>query len=109
MAEKERDAVIWCTTVEETIITLWDYRDTLEKAMLDHDLGGAQYVNSKREDCGMEIVRHLEKLSKSELEEFEKFKKTQFIIHTFNTYAGLKMTERLIKIGLMAIYRPFGT
>lgn len=108
MSEKDREHTIWCQTAEETIITLWDYRDRLTKVCLDHDLGGKQYVNTKREDCGMEIVRYLEKIHHTKPDEFEKLKAAEFIIHTWNGHAGPIMVDRLKKLGLTVRYVPFG-
>ncbi len=108
MVEKERSKVIWCMTAEEAIITVWDYRKVLEKVMLDHDLGGKTYVHTSRDDCGMEIVRFLENKARTEPEEFENLKKAQFIVHTWNEYAGPVMVERLKKLGLKTVHIPFG-
>jgi len=110
MSPEERQKTIWCQTVEETIVTLRDYKDELEVVMLDHDLGGQTYVNSKREDCGMEVIRYLEKYQNENPKEFEAFVDVNFIVHTYNTYAGHKMVERLQKLGInRVVYQPFGT
>lgn len=108
MSEGDRSNTIWCTTAEETIITLWDYRDQLSRVHLDHDLGGKQYVNTKRDDCGMEVVRYLEKIYRNKPDEFAKLKDTEFIIHTWNAHAGPIMVDRLKKLGLTVRYVPFG-
>jgi len=108
MPETDRGETIWCQTAQEAIITLWDYRDRLDKVYLDHDLGGRQYVNTKREDCGMEIVRYLEKMSNDHPDEFAKLKDTEFVVHSWNGHAGPLMTERLLKLGLDVKYIPFG-
>ena len=108
MTKDERDHTIWCKTIEEAIQTLWDYRETLTKVMLEHDLNGEDYVNIKREDCGMEIVRFLECLYKNNKNEFFKFRKIKFIIHTWNSVAGIKMSKRLKALQLDVHYIPFG-
>ena len=108
MPKGDRENTIWCTTAEETIITLWDYRDQLTTVRLDHDLGGEEYVNTKREDCGMEVVRYLEKMSRDKPEEFEKLKQARFTVHSWNTHAAPIMVDRLSKIGLDVDYVPFG-
>ncbi len=103
-----RDRVIWCRTVEETIKTLEDYRTVLEVVMLDHDLG-QEFVNSKREDCGMEVIRFLEKFEQNEPQKFESFIDMKFIIHTWNVPAGKIMVERLQKLGIKFVqHKPFG-
>lgn len=108
MSEEDRGNTIWCQTAEETILTLWDYRDQLDRVHLDHDLGGRQYVNTKREDCGMEVVRYLEKIHRTKPAEFAKLQDTEFIIHTWNAHAGPIMVDRLKKLGLTVRYVPFG-
>lgn len=109
MTDKERNKTIWCQTAAEAIDVIWNYRDRLEIAMLDHDLGGESYVNVKREDCGMEIIRFLEKRAWHDKKEFKKLQNCTFIVHSHNTYAAPRMVERLQAIGLKAIYQPFGT
>lgn len=106
MPEADRPKTIWCQTAEEAITTLRDYE--LERVHLDHDLGGETYVNTKREDCGMEVVRYLEKRAHKDPKWFEKFATTKFIIHSWNTHAGPLMVERLEKLGLNVEYKPFG-
>ena len=96
---------MWVETAADAIEILKGYADCLEEAHLDHDLGGEHYVDSRREDTGMEVVRYLERISEEELKKFES---TKFIVHSWNTYAGKHMAERLQKLGLSAIYRPFG-
>lgn len=54
---------------------------------LDHDLGGEIYVESEREDCGMEVVRWI-------VENSPKIKK--IVIHTCNTPAATEMYNKLI-------------
>ena len=108
MPVADRSRTIWCATAEEAIVTLWDYRDQLTTVRLDHDLGGEEYVNTKREDCGMEVVRYLEKMSRDKPEEFEKLKQASFIVHSWNGHAAPIMVERLTKIGLDVEYVPFG-
>jgi len=108
MSVKDREHTIWCTTAQEAIITLWDYRDRLTAVHLDHDLGGQEYVNTKREDCGMEVVRNLERMSRDKPEEFRKLQAAKFTVHSWNSHSGPVMTERLLKIGLDVEYIPFG-
>lgn len=107
MNEKDRSCTIWCTTAEEAITTLWDYRKLLKLVMLDHDLGGLHDISSSRPDTGMETIRWLEKLEKNDKKEFENFNEVYFIIHSWNT-AGRIMLERLNKLGLKGEYKPFG-
>jgi hypothetical protein len=108
MSQEDRDKTIWCKTVQEAIQTLWDYRDVLTKVMMEHDLNGEDYVNIKRDDVGMEVVRFIENIYKSNMNEFLKFRKIKFVIHTWNSVAGIKMTQRLAALYLDAHYIPFG-
>lgn len=108
MTQHDKDHTIWCKTAAEAIQTLWDYRDVLTKVMMEHDLNGEDYVNIKRDDCGMAIVRWLEGLYKKNMNEFLKFRKIKFIIHTWNPAAGNKMYKRLKAVGLKVEYVPFG-
>jgi len=102
----KRERVIWCQTVEEAITTLKDYRELLTEVHLDHDLGGEHYVHTAREDCGMEVVRFLERLAKKDA--LGGLKNTKFRIHTWNVDAGNVMHKRLKGIGLKVDYVPFG-
>ena len=99
--EEKRDKTIWATTAQEAIDVLRDY--DLVEAHLDHDLGGETYVNSEREDCGMEVVRWLE-----DLDNVNKFKDTKFIVHSHNYPAGAEMMSRLKKLDLTCVQIPFG-
>lgn len=99
------DNTIWCSTVNTTILVLEDYGTELLEVYLDHDLGGETYVNSEREDSGMEVVRWLESLSKESLKAFEG---TTFICHSHNLRAGRNMTFRIRALGLHSKQIPFG-
>ncbi len=68
-------------------------------------LGGQHFVNTAREDCGMEIVRWLESRATAEL---QKLLTCKFTVHSWNIPAGREMTERLTKLGLKATQTPFG-
>ena len=109
MSVADRNDTMWCTTAEEAIEAIWSYRDVLKKVSLDHDLEGQEYMNTKREDCGMEVVRVLEKKAHKEPEEFKKLENTLFIIHSWNSHAAPIMQDRLSKLGLTAVWVPFGS
>lgn len=100
----KKDNTIWCTTAAEAIDILKNY--DVDEAHLDHDLGGEHYVDSRREDCGMEVVRWIERRSAVEL---EKFHKCLFIIHSWNIPCAIKMAERLRSLGLRVQQKPFGS
>jgi hypothetical protein len=67
---------------------------------LDHDLGGEIYVDSNREDCGMEVVRWIV-ANKPTIE--------QLVVHTHNVPAGQDMKTRLMAAGYDVDYIPFST
>lgn len=103
MKDEDRQATIWVQTAEEAIGVLKDYMPALRRIYLDHDLGGRQFVHSSREDCGMEVVRFLEKQDAKKLEGCE------IVVHTWNTPAGLRMEQRLRHAGYKVNYKPFGS
>ena len=110
MLPKEREKVIWCSTAEEAICTLRDYREVLTLVTLDHDLEGRTYVHPGSDKCGMEVVRYLEDFAKKNEEEFETFKSIEFIVHSYNEYAAPEMTKKLRDIGIKKVeWIPFGT
>jgi hypothetical protein len=108
MTDEDQSNTIWCKTVLEAQTTLWNYRHELTRVHLEHDLGEQPYANTRSEDCGMELVRYLEKLSVHHGDVFPAYKKMEFIIHTWNDHAGPIMVERLRKIGLTVELKPFG-
>jgi hypothetical protein len=102
MPERYRQNTFWAQTTEEAIYILRDYASRLMSAHLDHDLGGEQFVHSSREDCGMEVVRWLER------QDPKLYDGCVFVIHTWNIPAGIKMAERLQAAGYKVHRRPFG-
>ena len=105
-SEKDRGNVIWCMTVEEALITLKDYENLLTRVSLGHDFGGEKFVHTAREDCGMEIVRYLEKQAREN--KLGNLKNIYFRIHSWNTDAGNVMYKRMKGIGLKVDFLPFG-
>ena len=102
-SEDKRNRTIWMQTAAEAIDVLENY--DVDEAYLDHDLGGNTFVNSEREDCGMEVIRWLEERSPSGL---EKFQNTLFVVHSHNYPAGHEMCARLTKLELNCKFIPFG-
>lgn len=101
MTHEQQQHTFWVTTAEEAIDVLKNYRARLELVFLDHDLGGRTYVHSAREDCGMEVVRFLEKQD-------PKTYTCDFIVHSWNIDAAVKMASRLNAHGYKAKQTPFG-
>lgn len=99
--KEKSNRTIWAMTAQEAIDVLSVY--DLEEAHLDHDLGGTQFQDTRAENCGMEVVRWLEKNLT------QKHKEINFIIHSYNVPAGKRMKERLQDLGLSVKYIPFGT
>lgn len=67
---------------------------------LDHDLGGQVFVNSSREDCGMEVVRYL-------MQYPERHTASKILVHSWNGYAGNAMRLSLKTSGYDVDYEPF--
>ena len=84
-------------TAQETIDALrgfdWDYLS------LDHDLGGENFVDSSRLDCGMEVVRWL-------VEHHQKG--INITVHTANKRAADLMSSALESAGYTVTKYPFG-
>jgi len=80
--------------IEQLKSATWDI------VFLDHDLEGEIYVDSSRDDCGMEVVRWI-------VENEPEIKKV--IVHTHNTKAGCLMEEALLDAGYDVEYRKFGS
>lgn len=90
---------IWATcveTVEETLEQLqkqaWDF------AFLDHDLNDEVYCDSDRTDCGMEVVRWIEK-NKPTIQ--------KVVCHSLNEKTRDEMVDRLTKAGYDVKGIPF--
>ena len=107
MTPEQASSTIWCTTAQETIITLRDYCEVLEEVHLDHDLGGLKDQSIKDENCGMEVVRWME----DNLDKVKHMKDNgcTFTVHSWNLHAGRIMVERLKRLDLKAIFKPFGS
>ncbi|KKL88073.1 hypothetical protein LCGC14_1928330 [marine sediment metagenome] len=72
--------------------------DNLDLVMLDHDLGGEAFVDSDREDCGMEVVRWILRT---------KPKIKRIVIHSWNVPASNVMVSMLGLAGYSVAYKPF--
>jgi len=68
---------------------------------LDHDLCFEEFVDPNRDDCGMEVVRWLERradyMEKIYVANWPEVEGPQFIIHTSNKAAADEMYKRLKK------------
>jgi hypothetical protein len=91
---------VWVQKVDECIERL---NEEWCEVHLDHDLGGEIFVDSSREDCGMEVVRWLCASARQELR-----RSALFVIHTHNMNAAGAMVRSLREAGYEAVFRPFG-
>jgi hypothetical protein len=96
---QDHPQALWVTTVAECVARLHEPWDEVH---LDHDLGGKTYVDSRADDCGMEVIRWLCKEPRPHL------KGTLFFVHTHNAAAGLLMVLLMRSSGYQGEFRPFG-
>ncbi len=95
---KHYPKAVWVMSAADCIKALekeWD------EIWLDHDLGGEIFVDSGKEDCGMEVVRKIIEKKPQHL------LKARFVIHSFNLTAAYKMAELLKQSGYHAERIPF--
>ncbi|MGE3820235.1 MAG: cyclic-phosphate processing receiver domain-containing protein [Isosphaeraceae bacterium] len=90
---------IWVQTAVECIARLSERWDEVH---LDHDLGGEQFVDHARDDCGMEVVRWIC------LEPRPHLKRTRFLVHSHNIQAATIMGLQMLANGFKVDVRPFG-
>ncbi|WP_435017833.1 cyclic-phosphate processing receiver domain-containing protein [Tundrisphaera sp. TA3] len=90
---------VWVETVPECVEKL---AESWDEVHLDHDLGGEVYVDDGREDCGMEVIRWLDR------DPPEHLRSARFIVHSHNQHAAFVMVLRLKAMGYRAEARPFG-
>lgn len=103
MTDIDQQRTFWVQTTKDTIDLLKTYSSRLDMVSLGYNLNGTIPSHPASEDCGMEVVRWLEKRP-SVL-----YSHVRFIVHTWNTSAGIKMTQRLRKKGYRVVNVPFGS
>jgi hypothetical protein len=104
MNEIDKQRTFWVQTVRETLDILKDYRDRLDIVSLGYNLnGGVCPAHPASEECGLEVIRWLERCNSAD------FEHVRFIVHTWNSTAGVKMVRRLREKGYRAIRVPFGS
>jgi hypothetical protein len=91
---------VWVKTAEDCIAQL---AEPWHIVHLDHDLGGEIFVDSDRDDCGMEVVRWL-----CGGGPIPHLRETHFVVHTHNMNAAGVMVSKLRAAGYETVYRPFG-
>jgi len=87
---------VWVQTASEAIQKL--SQEQWHVVCLDHDLGGETFVDSSREDCGMEVVRWIEQAMPTI---------GKVIVHTWNYPAAKRMVARLRRKDYVVILQPF--
>jgi hypothetical protein len=95
-----RPGATWVRTAAECLALLAPPAGWAE-VHLDHDLGGARFVDLDRADTGMEVVRWLSD------REREHLRGTLFVVHSLNANAACVMLFHLRAAGYRAASRPF--
>lgn len=98
---QEYGDVIFCVamTADTAIEYLRLTEEPWDIVMLDHDLGGNVFQNSEEENCGMAVVRYIERTRP---------KIKRIVVHSWNVPAGREMQGRLQRAGYDTVYQPFG-
>jgi hypothetical protein len=95
----EHPHAVWVQTAAECIARLAEPWDEVH---LDHDLGGEQFVDFERDDCGMAVVRWIC------LEPRQHLRLARFQVHSHNAGAATMMGMQLLASGFTVELRPFG-
>ena len=90
------------STLDETMLREPDSWKGWDLVCLDHDLNNESFVNSKRIDCGMEVVRWMTKY-RGPLNRIAK----KVIIHSSNLGAAMTMYSALNARGYYTFYERF--
>lgn len=85
--------------IPETLRFLSKYE--WNEVWLDHDMNGHDFQDPDERNCGMEVIRYLEKTSWP-----SDRRKPLFRIHSSNLTAANEMIVRLKRIGFEAYYNP---
>ena len=88
--------VTWAWTTKQAIQAL--KQSSYDLVFLDHDLGGEVFVDSKREDSGMEVVRWIVQ-NKPQID--------TIVIHSWNLPAAKNMELYLRDAGYAVSRTPF--
>ena len=103
MSKRDQERTFWVQTVGETIDMLERYRTRLDVIMMGYSLTDAGHTHPASEECGLEVVRWLEKQDSS------RYSHARFVVHTWDFKQGKRMTERLTAAGYKAKFHPFGS
>jgi len=94
----EGDTLCVAMTADIAIEYLKVSEEAWDLVMLDHDLGNIVFQDSQETNCGMEVVRYIERTRP---------KINRIIVHSWNAPAGGKMRKRLQQAGYNVTYQPF--
>ena len=103
MTPADQNRTFWVKSVPEAIDMLKNYRERLDIVSMGYNLNGEEYNHPSREDCGLEIVRFLEKKKP------ETYAHVRFIVHSWAFLSGAKMANRLRAHGYNVLSKPFGS
>lgn len=98
----KKNVIVKCFETAESIIEELKKGEKIFALFLDHDLGGEVYVDSDREDCGMEVARFL---SQSEIHSRDSI--GLIVIHSWNIPAANRMFQLLRDSLYNVTYKPF--
>ena len=90
---------VWVQTAADCIARL---SEPWAEVHLDHDLGGEHFVDTSRDDCGMEVVRWICARPRPHL------RPTKFFVHSHNVNAAMVMAMQMMVNGFSVEVRPFG-
>ena len=95
----------WDVTIVANVKECLRYlsREEFDEVHLDHDLKGVDFEDPDSPECGMEVVRYIEKCGGWPGGK----RKPIFRVHSSNLFAAHLMVISLQNIGLMALYQPF--
>ena len=85
----------------ESFIEQLENETKIDLMLLDHDLGGKVYVDTKDKNTGSEVVRYIV-MNKDQ----EKYKSTKIIVHSFNGPAARFMVDILRQANFQVAYAP---
>ena len=103
MKPEDQNRTVWIRTAREVISVIKEYQGNIDIISLGYDLTDLEYNHPGRTDCGLEVVRFLEKENPKDYED------VRFIIHSWNYDGSKKMACRLMSAGYNVLKHPFGS
>lgn len=87
------------TLAKDTERALKLFEPPYDWVLLDHDLGGRQWVDSDEEDCGAAFCRRVP---------VDGLQGARVVVHSFNRDGAIRMIQTLRDKGIESIWQPFG-